>query len=119
MISDLSKEWALPPDPTPMLDQGELLLLDWIICSASRLLPDAGLDELVVKWHDTRVRVWEALRRFQEPGTTEVPFPLEDAEAKVILACCPTTFRWGVGPDSGYSLKLKLLELFAPKGEKR
>ena len=108
-------DWGLPPIVAPVvplvLTQGELLLVDWIICGASHLLLDTDLGDLVAKWEPLRLRCWQAI------GTNLASCPLEmdTSEAHVVLAICPTTFRWGVGDDVGFSLKLKLAKYLAPE----
>ena len=108
-----SPEWALPADPTPRLDMGELLLIDWIICGSSRLLPNADLDYLVKSWHTFRLQVWKTLDEFTDPAITERPFIIGIPEAKALFALAPTTFRWGTGSDCGFSLKQKLSRYLA------
>ncbi len=110
------KEWAIPPAPGINLDRGELLLVDWVLCSASRLIPNADLDHLLNSWHDMRLAVWKSVAQLDTPTSSEAKFRLSDTEAKALLAVVPTTFRWGTGPDSGYSLKQKLAR-FLSSGE--
>ncbi len=102
------KEWALPGGPGIKLDQGELLLLDWVLCGASRLIPNADLDYLLEKWHEFRLEIWRAIRQLKAPDVNELRLAFTDPEAKALLALVPTTFRWGTGPDCGYALKQKL-----------
>jgi len=102
------REWALPPEPGIKLDQGELLLLDWVLCGASRLIPNADLDYLLENWHDCRISIWRAIGQLKAPNANDVKLAFTEPEAKALLALCPTTFRWGTGPDCGYTLKQKL-----------
>ena len=111
------KEWALPAEPGIRLDQGELLLLDWVLCGASRLIPDADLDYLLEKWHEFRLDVWRGIGQLKAPDVNEVELALTDPEAKVLLAVVPTTFRWGTGPDCGYTLKTKLAKFLLGDSE--
>jgi len=92
---------------TVELDQGELLLLDWVLCGASRLIPNADL-EILISWHDVRLAIWAKLGQINTPPHQTVPLSLTEGEAKALLALVPTTFRWATGPDCGYSLKTKL-----------
>ena len=102
-----------------LLDEDELLLLDWAICAASRLLPQSDdLDYLISAWGALRSAVWEALDicypKRLKPGETG-PLPtawldLNMPTARPLLAVLPTTFRWGTGEDVGYSLKRKLAQ---------
>lgn len=99
----MSSEWTVPAVPlTLLLDNDELALVDWVLCGASRLLPDIVLEDLVTPWHDVRMAVWQLLAQ----GQKELPMAQETA--KILLALCPTTHRWGTGGDCGYSLKTKL-----------
>lgn len=87
------------------ITQGELLLLDWILCSASRLLMDATLDELINNWGEFREKVWLALSQIKQT----IEFDITESEARVLLVCVPTTFRWSTeSDDCGKSLKEKL-----------
>jgi len=100
------RDWALPPKPTIKVNRDELLLLDWTTGSASHLIPNADLDELA-KWHEFRMSVWTAIDSLSAESP-EADFPLSEADAKILMAVVPTTFRWGTGEDCGYSLKMKL-----------
>ena len=45
---------------------------------------------------------------------------MDESTARILLAIVPTTFRWGTGPDCGYSLKTKLyLYLIGEQNEER
>ena len=116
-----SNEWRLPPSggrgPARILqlDRDEFLLVDWILCGASRLLPDCALEELH-KWDDVRFSVWGALRFADQCSMVDPPkvipatqaLTIRATDAAILFALAPTTFRWGTGPDCGYSLKAKL-----------
>mgnify|MGYP001562064603 CR=1 FL=1 len=110
----LDKLWGLP-SKTVVLSTDELLLLDWVMCSASRLIPEATVGELVVAWGGLRVEVWHCLSKVdleQHDGEARAKaqhsIDLSESDAKTLLALIPTTFRWGTGVDCGYSLKMKL-----------
>ena len=104
-------DWGLPQTDKPIvLSQGELLLCDWIICGASRLIPEAGLLELG-NWTTLRLGLWQAIATNAESR----PLALDGSDARTLLALCPTTFRWGVGDDVGFSLKMKLARFIAPE----
>jgi hypothetical protein len=112
---ELLNEWDLPPSDRIeeiRLWAGELLLIDWVICTQSQLL-QIDIDDLVQNWHAFRQSVWEAY--LSDPDNVDNPsgvmFSLSDSEAKVLLAAVPTTFRWGDGFDYGCSLKGKLARL--------
>jgi hypothetical protein len=83
--------------------QGELLLLDWVLCSASGMVPGADLGELMM-WDGLRQRTWAV---YMGQGSLVI----EETEARQLLALTPTTFRWGTGPDVGLSLKQKLASI--------
>ena len=111
MSVDRSHEWILPSSLDSIyLVRDELLLLDWILCGASRLLPNYELDYLISGWNDNRIEIWKLLEELSihEEIPTSCVFSMNDGTAKVILALCPTTFRWGTGIDCGYSLKTKV-----------
>lgn len=101
-------DWVLPGPEGVMVDQGELLLLDWCLCAPSRILP--GLNDLddVMKWKDMRYDIWDALRRMAVKNLKETNLPIQKHEAATLMGIVPTTFRWGTGPDCGYTLKTKL-----------
>ena len=114
MVLD-DQDWALPQIESISPNNEELLLLDWILCSASGLIPGATLEDLMERWTDLRMDVWKGImeirndpdRNQQIDGGT-VPLLMDEFTAKVLLAVVPTTFRWGTGSDCGHSLKLKL-----------
>ena len=104
------------------LDRGELLLLDWVLCAQSRLIPNADLDYLLGAWHDFRLSIWSVLNTdpmndLTSPSIPAAKFHITESEAKALLALTPTTFRWGTGPDCGYSLKQKLAKFLLPQEE--
>ena len=117
----MQNEWSLPSTGgrktthVLSLDRDEFLLVDWLICGASRLLPDGSLEELR-KWDDIRFNVWRALRFADTCSTADPPkvipatqsLTIRPPDAAILFALAPTTFRWGTGPDCGYSLKAKL-----------
>ena len=102
------KKGAVPAEPGIKLDQGELLLLDWVLCGASRSIPNADLGYLLEKWHEFRLDIWRGIGQLKAPDANEVRLAFTDLEARALLAVVPTTFRWGTGPDCGYTLKTKL-----------
>ena len=116
-----SNEWKLPTSGGRgsarilQLDRDEFLLVDWLICGAARLLPDCSIEELRL-WDEVRCSVWRALRFADTCSTADPPkvipatqaLPMKGADAAILFALAPTTFRWGTGPDCGYSLKSKL-----------
>ena len=119
-----SNEWRLPPTggagrgtaPRSLqLDRDEFLLVDWLICGAARLLPDCSIEELR-QWDEVRFAVWNALRFADACAIADPPkvipatqsLTLGRNDALILFALAPTTFRWGTGPDCGYSLKSKL-----------
>ena len=115
MVAQNPDDWSLPPvdrrDLPVILSQGELLLIDWIICGASRLLPDTEPSYLITSWEHLRLRVWQAVATNAEAQALSV----SESDSHVLLAICPTTFRWGMGDDVGFSLKMKLAQFLAPE----
>ena len=118
-----SKEWKWDLDTAgqfkPLcLSVNELLVLDWVLCSASRLIPDATMDALVTGWGDLRQTVWSHLAKLdmlklpdheRDVPRCEIGQYLQDMDAKALMAVVPTTMRWGTShADSGYDLKVKL-----------
>lgn len=102
-------DWSLPPlhDADAIdVSEGELLLIDYTLCSVSRFLPDYTMDSLLEDWHDVRMRVWQALDGISNGA--EVPLELDTIVAKRLLAVLPTTHHWGTGPDFGRALKAKI-----------
>jgi hypothetical protein len=99
-----NREWDLLLNkPTVSFSQEELLLLDWVLCSASGMVPGADLGELMM-WDGLRQRVWLA---YMGQGSLVIG----ETEARQLLALTPTTFRWGVGADVGLTLKQKLVSI--------
>jgi len=113
------------------LSVNELCLLDWAICAASRLIPEASLGELVQGWGPLREMVWHYLtgvdlsapvsRPSSGCGSQPPSSPtwrdeprfdmsqLDQSDAKALLAILPTTHHWGGGGiDCGFELKRKL-----------
>src|SRR3990167_2090536 len=109
--SSVVDDWTLPHQvETIRVTYGELITLDWVLCTASGLMVGRNLDELVEDWCSFRLDVWKAL---DSQGLTDQPLgvllPVTAAEAKVLLVVVPTTMTWGQsGEDYGYSLKMKL-----------
>ena len=85
-------------------DREELLLIDWIICNASKLVPDAFIPELTPLRYD----VWKNLAIMEETSKSDIQFTLSISDADFLLICTPTTFRFGTGVDCGFYLKKKL-----------
>ena len=49
--------WKLPlisKDSNILLTVDELLLVDWLLCPASQLIPGLTVDDAVSLWHDIR-----------------------------------------------------------------
>ncbi len=121
----LDDGWELPALETISLTEEELLLLDWVMCSASGLIPNATLEDLVTNWSAFRSDVLKAISSLSRqrknnptslPGTLEV-LPIDEFTARTLLAVVPTTFRWGTGADCGYDLKLKLYRFLVKEVE--
>ena len=115
MVLD-DQDWQLPLVEFIKVNEEELLLLDWVIGSASGLIPGATLDELMANWSSLRLDVWQHIYELKKlPTSSSGPPPgalcslnMDDFMARILLAVVPTTFRWGTGPDCGYSIKMKL-----------
>ena len=114
MVLD-DQDWALPQIESISPNNEELLLLDWILSSASGLIPGASLDDLMERLSNLRMDVWKGILEIKNdpdrnlpPEAGTVPLLMDDFTARVLLAIVPTTFRWGTGADCGYSLKIKL-----------
>ena len=97
----------LPAD-TVRLTRGELLLLDWVLCTGSSLM--APIADDLFEWHDFRLSLWEAMPPLDAPlkPSLGVLFSISETDAKIFLTTIPTTFSWGDGLDVGCSLKEKL-----------
>ena len=109
MVLD-DQDWQLPLVEFIKVNEEELLLLGWVIGSASGLIPGATLDELMSNWSSLRFDVWQhiyELKSGSSPGSM-CSLSMDDFTARILLAIVPTTFRWGTGPDCGYSIKMKL-----------
>ena len=112
MVLD-DQDWQLPPVEFIKVNDEELLLLDWVIGSASGLIPMATLDELMSNWSSLRLDVWQHIYELKKLSSGSPPgavcsLSMDDFTARILLAIVPTTFRWGTGPDCGYSIKMKL-----------
>lgn len=121
LLDDLSH-----PDETGVrLAPDELLLIDWVLSAASRILPGADDLDAYMKWEQVRLRVWTHLYRAagylendnndylglsETLAKTGLYLQLDTYEARSLLAIIPTTFRWGTAPDCGFSLKAKLAQ---------
>lgn len=105
------QDWELPPIyPVILLNPGEMLLIDWILCGPSHILPEGGIQELLV-WQPLRLMCWQGIRC----DVVDYPLALPETDANILVALCPTTFRWGVGEDVGFTLKMKLAKFVAPE----
>ena len=121
----LDDGWELPALETISVTEEELLLLDWVMCSASGLIPNATIEDLVTNWSAFRSDVLKALsslsrQRNAKAGTISAvvePLPIDEFTARTLLALVPTTFRWGTGVDCGYDLKLKLYRFLVKEVE--
>ena len=122
----LDDGWELPALESITVTEEELLLLDWVTCSGSGLIPNAPLEDLVTNWSSFRYDVWKgisSLRRQMKGVPTEITrtltevLTMDEFTAKALLAVTPTTFRWGTGIDCGYELKLKLYRFLSKEVE--
>jgi len=117
--------WELPVVENITVTEEELLLLDWVMCSGSGLIPNAPLEDLVTNWSSFRYDVWRgisSLTRQKKGQPTQISsltesLPIDEFLARTLLAIVPTTFRWGTGSDAGYDLKLKLYKFLAKEIE--
>lgn len=119
MVLD-DQDWQLPQLENIKATAEELMLLDWILCSGSGLIPGATVDDLLERWASVRFDVWKGLNDIERTkigplGT--VSFEMDEFTAKVLLALTPTTFRWGTGTDCGFSLKMKLFHFLTGEVE--
>jgi len=122
----LDDGWELPSLDNIPLTEEELLLLDWVMCSGSGLIPSATLEDLMTNWSSFRYDVWKGINALtkQKKGvpteinraTTEL-LTIDEFTARTLLAITPTTFRWGTGADCGYELKLKLYKFLSKEVE--
>jgi len=122
----LDDGWELPSLDSISVTEEELLLLDWIMCSGSGLIPNATLEELVTNWSAFRYDVWKgisALTKQRKGVPTEInraiteSLTIDEFTVRTLLAITPTTFRWGTGADCGYELKLKLYKFLSKEVE--
>ena len=60
----LDDGWELPPLENIPLTEEEFLLLDWVICSGSGLIPSATLEDLMTNWSAFRYGVWKGISAF-------------------------------------------------------
>ncbi len=123
MVLD-DQDWQLPQIESIQVNDEELLLLDWVLGSASGLLPGATLEDLMSSWSPLRLDLWKGIRELKRSGANGIfnttPLLMDESTARILLAIVPTTFRWGTGPDCGYSLKTKLyLYLIGEQNEER
>ena len=117
----LDNDSGIPGLEAIKVTEDEFLLLDWVMCSGSQLIPNAPLEDLVTNWSSFRVDVWKgisSINRYNKnlAHATE-SLAIDEFLARTLLAIVPTTFRWGTGKDSGYELKLKLYRFLANEGE--
>mgnify|MGYP003656472385 CR=1 FL=1 len=115
MVLD-DQDWQLPQLENIKVTAEELMLLDWILCSGSALIPGATVDDLIERWSSVRLDVWKCLSeidRLKIGPLATVSFEMDEFTAKVLLALTPTTFRWGTGVDCGFSLKMKLFHFLS------
>ena len=122
----LDDGWELPSLDSISVTEEELLLLDWIMCSGSGLIPSATLEELVTYWSAFRYDVWKgisALTKQRKGVPTEInraiteSLTIDEFTVRTLLAIIHTTFRWGTGADCGYELKLKLYKFLSKEVE--
>jgi len=107
--------------PPMLLSEDELWLIDWVLCAASGIYPDAEMGTLM-EWTHLRELLWEVrdsdperLLEWKDSANKEHTTALwslylkDDQETKLLMALVPTTFRFGnSGVDCGASLKMKL-----------
>ena len=121
----LDDGWELPALETIFVTEEELLLLDWVMCSASGLIPNATIEDLVTNWTSFRYDVLKSLSSLSRQRNVKSPpispaletLPIDEFTARTLLALVPTTFRWGTGVDCGYDLKLKLYRFLVKEVE--
>ena len=116
----LDNDWGIPALESIKLTEEELLLLDWVMCSGSLLIPNASLEDLVTNWSSFRADVWKgisSINRYNKNLPITESLPIDEFLARTLLAVVPTTFRWGTGADCGYELKLKLYRFLANDGD--
>ena len=122
----LDDGWELPSLENISLTEEEFLLLDWVMCSGSGLIPSATLEDLMTSWPALRYDVWKSISELnkQKKGVpTEINrtltalLSIDEFNARILLAIVPTTFRWGTGSDCGYDLKLKLYKFLSKEVE--
>jgi len=121
----LNDGWELPSLDSIPLTEEEFLLLDWVMCSGSGLIPSATLEDLMTSWSSFRYDVWAGISVLnkQKKGvspqltTTTELLTIDEFIARTLLAIIPTTFRWGTGADCGYDLKLKLYRFLSKEVE--
>ena len=121
----LDDGWELPALETIFVPEEELLLLDWVMCSASGLIPNATIEDLVTNWTSFRYDVLKSLSSLSRQRNVKSPtistaletLPIDEFTARTLLALVPTTFRWGTGVDCGYDLKLKLYRFLVKEVE--
>jgi len=119
MVLD-DQDWQLPQLDDIKITAEELMLLDWILCSGSALIPNATVDDLVERWSAVRFDVWKCLsdiERQKRGPLAAVSLVMDEFTAKILLALTPTTFRWGTGQDCGFSLKMKLFHFLSGERE--
>ena len=93
----LDNDWGIPALESIKLTEEELLLLDWVMCSGSLLIPNASLEDLVTNWSSFRADVWKgisAINRYNKNLPITESLPIDEFLARTLLAVVPTTFRW-------------------------
>ena len=116
----LDNDWGIPAVESIKLTEEELLLLDWVICSGSQLIPNASLEDLVTNWSSFRTDIWKgisSINRYNKNLAVTESLPIDEFLVRTLLALVPTTFRWGTGADCGYELKLKLYRFLSNDGD--
>ena len=116
----LDNDWGIPAVESIKLTEEELLLLDWVMCSGSQLIPNASLEDLVTNWSSFRADVWKgisSINRYNKNLAVTESLPIDEFLVRTLLALVPTTFRWGTGADCGYELKLKLYRFLSNDGD--
>lgn len=105
----MANEWSLPDQSNYQVRilKMELLLLDWVLCTASSLM-QTDVEELIEHWTDLRIRIWDSYLSEDQPLGIMLDF--SRAEITILLITIPTSYFWGDGVDYGLSLKTKLAE---------
>ena len=106
----MTAEWDLPlSGDSVRLTRNELLLLDYVFCTASMLAQEEV--EGLLDYHPLRMEIWQKvdiIDREESPQHGMLCTFGADTIA-LFLALIPTTFMYG-NEDAGFSLKMKLAQ---------